>query len=94
MDDGSKPSVTISEDGKELVYRSADGDIKWCKGPPTMAEWRRFKEGAPDLAQGRFNFAWVSDMVVEAWFQPKGWLDFTVHYDIGQGELLSIADAR
>jgi hypothetical protein len=94
MDDASKPGVTISEDGKELVCRAADGGVRWRKGPPTMAEWRRFKKGAPDLAQGRFNFAWMSETIVEAWFQPKGWLDFSVHYDADGGELLSIADAR
>jgi hypothetical protein len=69
MDDGSKPSVTISEDGKELVYRSADGDIIWRRGVPTQAEWQRFLQLGPSptiVARGRFNFAGANGKLVSA----------------------------
>jgi hypothetical protein len=98
MNGMSKPSVTISDDEKALIYRSADGELKWRWGPPDAAEWRRLKQGrmVPEgLATGRFRYASViSHERVETWFQPERGLDFNLIYDTERGELLSIADAR
>jgi hypothetical protein len=98
MNEMGDPTVTISAEGEELIYRAADGEVKWRWKAPPAVEWKRLRQGqtAPEgLDNGRFRYpSVISGGRVETWFQPERGLDFNLIYDTEGGGLLSIGDAR
>lgn len=87
----------ISLDGKTLICRSQNGDVRWSKGAPSLFEWRRLTKRRidGDVAAGIFRYVerGVAGFIV-AVFTPSRGLDFNLTYALDTGELIRINEAR
>lgn len=87
----------ISLDGKTLICRAPNGDLRWSKRAPSLFDWRRLSKHPidGDVTAGIFRYVEreVAGFII-AVFTPYCGLDFNLRYAADTGELIRIDEAR
>lgn len=92
-----RATAEVSGDGKSVICRSADGQVRWTRSAPSPDDWQRLAKRpvSVDLEAGIFQY--VGDEikgVIIAVFTPGRSLDFNLTYAADTGDLIRIAEAR
>jgi hypothetical protein len=91
-------NAEIAAGGKEIIYCSSDGQVRWRRGSPTAEEWQRlalYPQTDINLVSGRFQYVQHEGYgEIIAVFTPSRGLDFNLTYDVNSGELKKIHEAR
>lgn len=89
--------VEISPDGKCVMLKNQDNEIRWIRTSPSSDNWKKIagNEVEHNVADGIFQYAGIDgNGEVIAVFTPFGGLDFTLTFAPETGELLKIHEAR
>jgi hypothetical protein len=92
-----KATAQVSDDGKCVICRSANGHVRWSRSAPSSHDWLRLAKHpvSVDLEAGRFQYVGDEiDGMIIAVFTPGRSLDFNLTYSADTGDLIRIHEAR